>query len=197
MKYFKYIKYLFNYILSFFYDIYYFFFGNIRSRINNLRYYKESKKYPDYLKIGNAKKGIEFLAKKYCQGKGIDIGAGNWSFENSRPIENNKDENAFKINEKDNSLDFVFSSHTIEHLKEWQKALKEWQRVLKNKGILFLYLPHPICKMWEKGINKQHLWNPEPEIISHFLENELKMKIKDISYIPDFYSSFYIIAEKI
>lgn len=192
----KYLKYLINYIFSVFYDIFYFFFGDIKNRIQNPSFYKKSKLYPDYLKRGNMSQAMQSLAKKYCQGKGIDVGASNWPIAGARPIENKKEENAYKIQEKDNSLDFVFSSHCLEHLDKWGAALKEWHRVLKNQGILFLYLPHPTCEMWLPQVNKYHKWSPDPKIVSEFLEKELKMKIKDITYLPDAFMSFMIIAEK-
>ena len=56
----KYIRYIISYILSLCYDIYYFFFGNIKSRIMGLKYYKESKYYPDHLKRGNAMDNIKY-----------------------------------------------------------------------------------------------------------------------------------------
>jgi len=193
----KYFKYLINYIFSILYDIYHFFFGDLRNRIQNPSFYKKSKFYPNYLKRGNMSQGIKSLAEKYCLGKGVDVGASNWPISGSRVIENKKEENAYIIKEQDNSLDFVFSSHCLEHLDKWQDALKEWYRVLKHEGVLVLYLPHPSCEMWLPEVNKYHKWSPEPKVIEEFLSKELKMKIKEISYLPDGYLSFVVIAEKV
>jgi len=193
----KYFKYLINYILSILYDIYHFLFGNLKIRIKNLEYYKKSKLYPDYLKHGNMSRVVKSLAEKYCHGDGVDVGASNWPIDiGARIIENKKEENAYKIKEKDNSLDFVFSSHCLEHLDEWDVALKEWYRVLKKEGVIFLYLPHSICEMWLPKINKYHKWSPDPKIISEFLENKLNMEIKEITYLPDAFMSFVIVAQK-
>lgn len=192
----KYLFYIINYILSILYDIYYFFFGNFKKRILGFSYYKKNKLYPDYLKKGAMSESVKFLAKKYCQGKGLDIGGGKWPLPGARVIENNSDENAYKIKEKNESLDFIFSSHTLEHLENWQQALREWHRVLKPNGILFLYLPHPCCQMWQKGVLKQHKWNPDPYNLSNFLEKNLKMKIIEISFLPDGYLSFVVLAKK-
>lgn len=193
----KYIKYLFNYIFSLTYDIYYFLFGDIKSRINNFNYYQKSKLYPDYLKRGNAMEGAIFLAKKYCIGNGLDVGAGWWPLEGARPIYNNKDENANHLKDDDNSLDFVFSSHCLEHLEDWQGAIKEWYRVIKNGGSLILYLPHPACQMWLPKVNKFHKWSPDPNILERFFKKELKMEIVNISYTPDAYLSFHVVVKKI
>jgi ubiquinone/menaquinone biosynthesis C-methylase UbiE len=192
----KYFKFLINYIFSVLYDIYHFLFGGLRNRIQNPSFYKKSKLYPDYLKRGNMSQGIKLLAEKYCSGKGVDVGASNWPIAGARVIENKKEENAYIIKEQDNSLDFVFSSHCLEHLECWEKALKEWHRVLKDEGVLFLYLPHSVCEMWLPGVNKYHKWSPDPKIVSEFLEKELKMKIKEITYLPDAFMSFVIVAQK-
>lgn len=42
----------------------------------------------------------------------------------------------------DASHDVVFSSHTLEHIEDYEGALREWWRVLKPGGRLILYLPH-------------------------------------------------------
>lgn len=193
----RYLKYLFNYILSLIYDIYYFFFGNIRARTRDLAYYKATKLYPDYLKSGNRVEVVKFLAEKYCRGRGVDIGAGNWPLKGARAIENNKEENAYKIKEADNSLDFVFSSHTLEHLDKWQDALKGWHRALKSGGVLFLYLPHPYCKMWQKDVLKHHKWDIDINLLVNFISAELSMEVKKVDYLPDSNMSFTVIAEKV
>ena len=84
---------------SYIFDIYYFLSENLEVRkkckfIPSLSIYKL---YPDYLKKGNASDSIKYLAK-YCSGKGLDIGAGQWPFGESRAIEDNTNENAYKLN---------------------------------------------------------------------------------------------------
>jgi ubiquinone/menaquinone biosynthesis C-methylase UbiE len=192
----KYLKYLINYIFSILYDVYHFFFGNLKNRIQNFSFYKKSKLYSDYLKRGNMSQAVKSLAEKYCLGNGVDVGANNWPILGARIVEEKKEENAYVIKEHNDSLDFVFSSHCLEHLKNWEKALKEWHRVLKSGGIIFLYLPHSSCEMWLPGVNKYHKWSPEPKIVSEFLEKELKMQIREITYLPDAFMSFVIVAEK-
>ena len=55
-------------------------------------------------------------------------------------------------------MDFVFSSHLLEHLEDPVKALKEWWRLLKVKGNLVLYLPHKDLypHVDEEGANVTH-----------------------------------------
>jgi len=58
----------------------------------------------------------------------------------------------------DGAMDFVFSSHLLEHMVDPAKALAEWWRVLKVGGCLVLYVPHkdlyPRCG-WP-GANTDH-----------------------------------------
>ena len=42
----------------------------------------------------------------------------------------------------DEQFDFVYSSHTLEHMQDPAVALKNWYRVLKKGGYLIIYIPH-------------------------------------------------------
>jgi len=42
----------------------------------------------------------------------------------------------------DETYDFVYSSHTIEHLPDPSEDIKNWFRVLKPDGYLIIYFPH-------------------------------------------------------
>ncbi len=192
----KYIVYLVRFVASFGYDLWYFFFGNVRSRIQGWSYYKASKQYPDYLKHGNMMVGVQPLAQQYCHGRGVDIGAGKWPFPGARAIEDSETEDAYHIKEVDSSLDFVFSSHTLEHLSDWKKAMHEWYRTLKPGGTLFLYVPHSACAMWEVKINPQHLWTPMTKEVVNFLQQELHMVIEYQTALPDGLLSFVVVAKK-
>ena len=43
---------------------------------------------------------------------------------------------------KDNTVDFVVSSHVIEHFYDPVKAIEEWLRVVKPGGYVFIIAPH-------------------------------------------------------
>ncbi len=43
---------------------------------------------------------------------------------------------------KDSTLDFVFTSHVLEHFFDPIKALEEWYRVTKKDGYIFMIIPH-------------------------------------------------------
>jgi len=43
---------------------------------------------------------------------------------------------------KDNSIDYIFCSHTLEHLKEPELFFREVQRILKKGGACEIIVPH-------------------------------------------------------
>lgn len=155
--------------------------------------------FPDYLNHGNASSFILEKAQRYCQGKGIDIGAGNWPFPGAIPIQDEEHQNAYKLNQfEDNSLDYVFSSHCLEHLEYWEKALVLWSSKIKYGGILFLYLPHESMKLWNPGapwVGYAHKWQPRYEILVPFLKG-IYLEIIEFNPLKDDYWSFHIVAQK-
>ena len=55
----------------------------------------------------------------------------------------------------DNTYDFLFASHTLEHIANPLKALTEWKRVLKEGGSLILILPEKsLCFDHKRDISK-------------------------------------------
>lgn len=94
----------------------------------------------------------------YCFGEGLDIGYGGdllsdncmgWDFENG--------DAQYLKGLDDSQFDFVYSSHTLEHMQEPDVALKNWWRVLKPGGFLILYLPHR--DLYEKKNTLPSRWN--------------------------------------
>jgi len=95
----------------------------------------------------------------YTRGRGLDLGCGPWKpFSHFIGVDNNVDERLFGIRAtaadliipncsnldifSNDSMDFVFSSHLLEHIQDYESALREWWRVIKPGGRLCLYLPH-------------------------------------------------------
>lgn len=79
---------------------------------------------------------------KYFNGHGIDVGyGGDLVIPNCRgwDIENGDAHELAGI--PDAVLDFVYSSHLLEHLQDPARALRNWWRVLKPGGYLILYVP--------------------------------------------------------
>ncbi len=160
----------------------------------------EGEFYPDYLTAGGNTFAIRRTALKYCNGRGLDIGAAYWPLPRSTPIDTETGPGTANRLEDvpANSQDYVFSSHCLEHISEWKKALDVWIGKIKAGGILFLYLPHPSCKLWHmsnpfmKGIHK---WVPDPKTIYEAL-TERGLVVLDKDDGPDHFYSFYICARK-
>ncbi len=120
-------------------------------------WYKDSL-YPAYIKAGNAAGYVVPFAKHYCKGEGLDIGGFfDWTFPGATPINIILDDEWDAYNLPDEKYDYIFSSHTLEHLPDYVKALEYWKTRLKDGGVLFLYLPHPDMQYWLPQNNRKHL----------------------------------------
>jgi SAM-dependent methyltransferase len=85
----------------------------------------------------------EGFFEKYCKGNGLDIGFGSDLITKDAKGYDFEHGNAqYLKGVKDNSYDFVYSSHTIEHLPDPAEGVKNWFRVVKPGGYLIIYLPH-------------------------------------------------------
>src|ERR1044071_2822122 len=80
--------------------------------------------YPDYLKSGGASRFIEPVAKHFCKGVGLDVGCGAWPLEGAQGVDINALANnssrwgrADDLKIADGSLDYIFSSHCLEHIE--------------------------------------------------------------------------------
>jgi len=165
------------------------------ARRASVRYFTVSGEYPGYLHRGEAAAFCRYHAKRFCRGAGVDVGAGRWPFPGAHAVEDGPDENAYRLKATDASQDYVFSSHCLEHLERWAEALVEWRRVLRPGGILYLYLPHPACRMWQPEVLHHHVWQPEPDALPAHLET-LGFEIVEASAFPDAYLSFHVVARK-
>lgn len=101
---------------------------------------------------------VKYEIVAYTRGKGVDLGCGpKKAFPHFIGVDSCKDTELFNIEIKPDvacedatkldfiesgTLDFVFSSHLLEHIEDTPKALTEWFRVLKVGGFMVLYLPH-------------------------------------------------------
>jgi FkbM family methyltransferase len=101
--------------------------------------------------------------KKYLFGSGIDIGGGYDTLQTPHGTVRSwdiKDGDAvYMHNVPDNSYDFVYSSHCLEHLTDVLSALKNWVRILKTGGYLFVAVPDWELyeqKNWPSKFNTDH-----------------------------------------
>jgi len=161
--------------------------------IDKRMFYYKGILYPEYLKQGNANAFIEPFAKHFCKGKGLDIGGFLGStFHDARPINilNNDGFNAHYLPRQ--KYDYIFSSHTLEHLRDYVGTLEYWKKHLRKSGLLFLYLPHPDMEYWLPQNNRKHLHLFYPEDIHKLLED---LGFKYVLHSErDFYWSFTVVG---
>jgi len=95
----------------------------------------------------------------YCKGKGLDVGFGGDLITNeAEGFDFEHGDAQYLRGKKDNTYDFVYSSHTIEHLPDPSIAIKNWFRVVKPGGYLIIYLPHR--DLYEKKKTLPSRFNP-------------------------------------
>jgi SAM-dependent methyltransferase len=79
---------------------------------------------------------------------------------------------------RDNSLDYVVTSHVLEHVANPVAALAEWYRVLRPGGIIYLLVP-----------DRRHTWDHPRALtpVAHFLADyERGTTPADATHIDDF-----------
>ena len=126
-------------------------------------------KYPDYLKMGNAAAFIAPMAQFFCNGRGLDVGAGKWPLRGAMPVDVDRGGNAYSLPAGD--FDYIFSSHCLEHLPDYVSAIEHWKTRIKPGGVLFLYLPHPDMEYWLPQNNRKHLHQFRPHDIARVLRD--------------------------
>ena len=156
--------------------------------------------YPDYLTVGGASNAISPKALAFCQGRGIDVGAGFWPLPGAIPVDISRGPGLGRrlCEFPDGTLDYVFSSHCLEHIEDWREALADWIAKLKPGGKIFLYLPHPECALWSPGspfVGDGHKWVPAPDIMRDRLR-DYGLRILECEEGPDMMQSFFVCAQK-
>lgn len=154
--------------------------------------------YPEYESHGFCAKYVFPIAEEVCQGDGYDIGCmkKEWSFPNSKSIDINFDDEWDAMNLPNKQVDYIFSSHCLEHLDSWIDALNYWIEQIKSKGTLFLYLPHYDQEYWRSWNNRKHKHNLSAQQITDFLKKTRKVH-KIYSSERDINHSFVVMCEKI
>lgn len=97
------------------------------------------------------------------------------------------------------SLDYVFSSHTLEHIEDMDAALDDLYRVLKEKGKIIIIVPAYTCKRWRPGVktnSHKHTLSIDGNKYTR-IDKKIKkagFKIKICEYCGD--NSIFIFGEK-
>lgn len=120
----------------------------------------------------NESKKIVWEVAPYLRGRGVDIGAGDFKILPHAISVDNMNHAAFGFTHKPDiiadasnldmlasaSMDWVYSSHTLEHVDNMKDTLKEWWRLVKQGGYLVMYLPHKdyYPNIGQRGANPDH-----------------------------------------
>lgn len=120
----------------------------------------------------NESRKIVHEVAPYLRGRGLDIGAGDFRVLPHVTTIDNMHHAAFGFTHKPDvvaeadkldmfasgSMDFVYSSHTLEHVNDMAATLKEWWRVIRQGGLLVMYLPHAdfYPNIGQPGANPDH-----------------------------------------
>lgn len=139
----------------------------------------KGKEYPHFQAEGNASQFAIPFAKQFCHGVGYDIGCNRleWAMPGAIPIDLLFDDPWDAYNLPDRQVDYIYSSHCLEHLPDWVEALDYWCSKLKTcshkstGGILFLYLPHYKQEYWRPWNNKKHKHVFTSEIITDYMKD--------------------------
>lgn len=116
----------------------------------------------------------EIFFELYCRGKGLDIGFGGdlilpdaqgWDFEHG--------DAQYLSGLNDETFDYIYSSHTLEHVADAGESLQNWWRVLKPGGYLLLFIPH------------RDLYEKKKKLPSRFNPTHLRFFMIDEEDLPD------------
>ena len=95
----------------------------------------EENKYPSFQALGNASQFSIPYAKYYCKGVGYDIGfcKEEWKFPGAIGVDLSLDNGYHADNLPDEQVDYIYSSHCLEHVDNWVNTLELWVSKLKKK----------------------------------------------------------------
>ncbi len=155
------------------------------------------KKYPRFQADGNAAQFAIPFAQHVCKGIGVDVGCSKaeWAFPGAIMVDPSINKfHATEFPEHATDLDYIFSSHCLEHIPDWVEVLNYWNTKLKRGGVMFLYLPHPSQEYWLPWNNRKHIHAFDPEVLRKYFESKGYINIF-VSGV-DLNNSFMIMAEK-
>jgi SAM-dependent methyltransferase len=157
--------------------------------------YKD-KLYPGIQLEGNAAQYAIPFAKKFCEGVGYDIGCNRleWAFPGAMAVDLAFNDGFDAYNLPDKKVDYIFSSHCLEHLPDWVGALDYWTSKLKKGGVLFLYLPHYSQEYWRPWNNRKHIHAFVPETIVDYMNDSGYRYVFNSE--KDLLNSFMVVGQK-
>ncbi len=156
----------------------------------------KDKTYPKFQSIGMGSQYAIPYAKHVCVGEGYDIGCmkTEWAFPGSIPIDIDFDDEYHATNLPKKDVDYIFSSHCLEHIDGWVEVMDYWYDTLKEGGTLFLYLPDYSQEYWKPWNNRKHFNVFFPQLIEDYMIDKGYKNIFKSGI--DLNNSFMIFGEK-
>jgi SAM-dependent methyltransferase len=156
---------------------------------------------------GSGMRWIYRLAEKFCRGKGLVVGpcgvvsagAEFLSFPGATPVDTRLPGSGSATDlsgHADGSMDYVFSSHCLEHVDDPEKALEEFYRVLKPGGDFIVVVPNAtsILRRW-KHLRGYNIFEPLIDNLYFrtylfrcsifYSEKELRLILEDKKFVID------------
>jgi SAM-dependent methyltransferase len=156
----------------------------------------------DYLTLQSTGFAAQFafpFADKLLKGVGFDVGCGKreWAYPHAIPIDKVLPDEWDAMNLPPYQVDYVVSSHMLEHFPgRFQDAIEYWLTVIKKGGIILLYLPNcDYQKYWAWG-NKKHIHYLSPSIMKDYLSHLEGITKYIVTEGYDLNGSFYVVIEK-
>lgn len=157
----------------------------------------EGEHYPLFQTEGFASQYAFPFALKVCQGVGFDIGCmkSEWALPGAIPIDKVIPDEWDAMNLPPFMVDFIFSSHCLEHIPDWVRVLDYWTSRIKPDGVLFLYLPHYSQRYWRPWNNVKHVNILTPQVIKDYMEANGYYHV--FASGVDLYNSFMVMGQRI
>lgn len=153
--------------------------------------------YPKFQTTGGASRFCMPFALEVCKGVGFDIGYSKeeWKMPRAIGIEPEINPEFHAMSLPPITVDFIFSSHCLEHTDNWVDCLNYWTSKIRGGGTIFLYLPDWSQTYWRCYSNRKHVHTFFPELIRDYLQQSGEYTKIFVSGI-DAYNSFICMAEK-
>lgn len=162
--------------------------------------------YPAFQASGFAARFAFPFAVELCKGVGYDIGCNRdeWKLPNAFGIDKGfylygREWDATHLPQDQGNVftvDYIFSSHCLEHIPDWVGVLNHWAMALRPGGVLFLYLPHPDQSYWRPWYNRKHVNVLHPDDVYQYL-TQSSYWVKAMVSGRDLNHSFYAVAQRI
>lgn len=131
------------------------------------------REYPDFISHGHHSRFIMPVAEEIIgyNRLGVDVGCKHreWAYPGSICIDTSFEDGFHATNlPHAGTLEYIFSSHCLEHVPDWKEVINYWHSALQEGGILFLYLPHIDNEYWDVRFmpTKRHVNNLLPEVVA-------------------------------